>query len=143
MAGIGGKEKIDILLVSYNRLNLLQITIKAIKKRTEYPYRLIVIDNGSDDGTIEWILNAYVNKKIDDIVLLGVNIGLGKAFQEGFKKVKSEYFITCTDDVIPPKVNPCWLTQELETIKNNPEYGGITMKGFRITKFSDLDEDLI
>ncbi len=68
---------------------------------------------------------------------------MGKSYQRALKRVESDYFVVCTDDVIAPKTTPCWLERELETIKANPEYAGICMRGVRITKFSELDSDLI
>jgi len=142
MENIGGKEKVDILLVTFQRLNLLKITIKAINVRTKYPYRLIVIDNDSTDGTHDWLLKAKEKGLVDTLIFMPENVGLGKAYQEGLKHIESEYFVVCADDLIPPLLKPCWLEQELETIKENPDYAGIAMKCCRISKFNDLDKDL-
>ena len=139
MAGIGGKKKIDIILVTFQRLALLKITIKAIKVRTKYPHRIIVVDNNSTDGTREWLRTQHDRGIIDELIFSDSNLGLGNAFQEGLRKVKSEYFICTVDDVIPPKMKPCWLEQELKIAMENPEYGGIAMKGSRMSKVSDED----
>jgi len=143
MADTGGqKKKIDILLATYQRLALLKITVKAIKLRTKYPHRIIVVDNNSTDGTKEWLRKQHDRGIIDEVIFSDRNLGLGGAFQEGLRKVESEYFICTVDDVIPPKMNPCWLEQELIIAKENPEYGGIAMKGARISKLKNLGEDL-
>lgn len=136
MADNGGRRKVDILLVTFQRLKLLKIAVEAIKKRTKYPYRLIIIDNGSTDGTREWLSG---NDIADKIIFMKENVGLGGAYREGLKYVESEYFICTVDDVIPPKMEPCWLEQELIVAKANPDYGGIAMKGARITNFNQLD----
>lgn len=143
MGNIGGKEKIDIIVVTYNRLNLLKKTIKAINVRTRYPHRIIVIDNNSYDGTKEWLTDLLQDGLVDEVIFLSENLGLGKSYQEGLKRVKSDYFVVCTDDVIPPKTIPCWLEREVITIKANPEYAGICMRGARITRFTSLDKDLL
>ena len=142
MEDIGGQKKIDIVMVTYQRLHLLKIAIKAIKVRTKYPHRLIVIDNNSTDGTKEWLLKREKDNTIDVAVYMKKNVGLAKGYQEGLKHVESEYFVVCADDLIPPRLEPCWLEQELKTAKDNPEYGGIAMKGCRIKRFEALDEDL-
>ena len=142
MADIGGQKKVDILLVTYERLHLLKITIKAIKLRTKYPHRIIVVDNNSKDGTKEWLRKQHMNGIIEEVILSDRNLGLGKAFQEGLRLVKSEYFICTVDDVIPPLMDPCWLEQELKIAKENPEYGGIAMKGARVSHIKNLGDDL-
>ena len=139
MANVGGQKKIDIILTTYQRLHLLKITIKAIKIRTKYPHRLIVVDNNSTDGTREWLREQHDIGIIDEVILSDENLGLGRAFQEGMRKVKSEYFICTVDDVLPPKMEPCWLEQELRIAKENPEYGGIAMKGARMSRVLDND----
>lgn len=142
MAGTGGQKKVDIIIVTYQRLRLLKIAIKAIKLRTKYPHRLIVIDNNSTDGTREWLKEKKKDGMIDVVVYMKENVGLARGYQEGLKYVKSEYFVVCADDLIPPRLKPCWLEQELKIAKDNSEYGGIAMKGCRISRFEALDEDL-
>jgi len=136
------QEPIDIILCTFQRLHLLKITIKAINLRTKYPYRLIVVDNGSSDGTHDWLIEAKERGLVDVLVFMTENVGLGKGFQKGLEYVKSEFFVTCADDLIPPKLNPCWLTQEVETIKEHPNHAGIAMRGCRISRFDKLDKEL-
>ena len=81
-------------------------------------------------------------KLIDEVIFMSRNIGLGKGFQKGLERVRSEYFVTCTDDLIPPKLNPCWLTQEVKIIKEHPNHAGIAMRGCRISRFDKLDKEL-
>lgn len=142
MADTGGQKKIDIILTTYQRLHLLKITVNAINVRTRYPYRLIVVDNNSTDGTQDWLREQHDRGIIDEVILSDRNLGLGGAFKEGLRKVKSEYFICTVDDVIPPKMEPCWLEQELRIAKEHPEYGGIAMKGARMSRFSSSEDDL-
>jgi hypothetical protein len=45
-AGIG--------IITYNRLELLKNSVAAVQAHTTMPYRLVVCDDGSTDGTVEW-----------------------------------------------------------------------------------------
>lgn len=48
---------ISIVLGSYNRLNFLKATIVSIRQNDiTAPYEVIVIDGGSSDGSIEWLI---------------------------------------------------------------------------------------
>jgi len=137
-------KPIDIVLVTFQRLNFLKYTIAKIYERTKYPYRLIVVDNGSTDGTQEWIKNAKVNGFIQEHVFLPDNKGLAYGLTEGFKRVKSDFFITTQDDIVPPDLNPCWLERMLHLAEKYPDYGGLAMRIQRI-RHRDVDEskDLI
>ena len=42
---------VTILMTSYNRVELLKKTIQLINERTFYPYRIVVVDNNSADGS--------------------------------------------------------------------------------------------
>ncbi|MBU0846658.1 glycosyltransferase, partial [Patescibacteria group bacterium] len=132
-------EAVDIVLVTFNRLNFLKHTVEKIYERTLYPHRLWVVDNNSTDGTQEWLKGAKINGFVHDYVFLPKNMGLAYGLSEGFKKVKSEYFITTQDDVVPPDMRPCWLERMLHLAKENPDYGGIAMRIQRI-RHRDVDE---
>jgi len=132
-------EKIDILLVTYQRANFLEKTIKSIYERTRYPHRLIVIDNASTDNTRGILKRAKTVGYVDEVIYLPKNVGQCKALNEGFKIAKSEYIVTTQDDLFPPDLSPCWLERLLHLYKKyEPEYGAICM---RIQRTSRLDWD--
>lgn len=140
------KEKIDIVIVTFNRLEFLKKTIDAIIDNTRYPYRIIVVDNNSSDGTCKWLVLAKGVGLISEYLLLEENVGLAAGLSEGFKLVKSEYFIATQDDLLPPKSEPCWLERMVVLFKKNEkEYGGIAMIPKRmmnrdINEYSNLNK---
>ena len=135
---------IDIILVTYQRLPYLKETVEAINKRTLYPFNLIVVDNASTDGTAEWCNTASKLGQISRYIRMEENKGLAIGLTEGLKYVKSEYFITTQDDIIPPDLRPCWLERLLHLAEEHPDYGGISMRIQR-TRHQKIDEreDLI
>jgi glycosyltransferase involved in cell wall biosynthesis len=46
---------IDIILLTCNRLKLLQQIIAGFEERLDVPYRLIVVNNNSKDGTTKYL----------------------------------------------------------------------------------------
>lgn len=121
------KEPVDIIILTYQRLYFLKEVIDEIKNRTIYPYRLIVVDNGSTDGTREWIQEMYKQGKIWKYVFTKENLFMTEAFTKGLELVESKYFITTQDDLVPPKVSPCWLTQEVQLLDKHKEFVSISM----------------
>jgi len=120
-------SQVDIILLTYQRLKFLKETIDEIEKRTQYPYRLIVVDNGSTDGTREWLKELEWDGRIWKYVFMKENCFMAESYARGFEEVESEYFIVTQDDIVPPKVKPCWLTRMVKAIENNKEYTSISM----------------
>ena len=44
-------------ILTYNRLELLKRCIKNVEHQTHLPDSILIIDNGSNDGTIEYLKN--------------------------------------------------------------------------------------
>ena len=48
---------ISVVIATYQRRNLLQKTIRSVRSNhIKLPFEIIVIDGGSDDGTLEWLI---------------------------------------------------------------------------------------
>ena len=61
-------KTIDIVLVTYNRLAFTKQTLKSILDRTKFPFRLIVVDNASTDGSGSFLLTEKAKGNIDELV---------------------------------------------------------------------------
>ncbi len=120
------KEPIDIIVITFNRIVYMKQFLYMLHLATDYPFRLIVVDNGSEDGSREFILKMEEEGLVWKYVFNKENKPMAAAFTEGFKHVESEYFITTQDDIIPPYGKKiCWLTCLLYTMKNHPEFASI------------------
>jgi glycosyltransferase involved in cell wall biosynthesis len=53
---------ISIIIPTYNRLELLKETLQSIFRQTLQASEIIVVDNGSSDGTVEWLKKTHQNK---------------------------------------------------------------------------------
>ena len=145
-------QPVTILLTTYNRIELLKKTIKYINERTFYPYRIIVIDNNSTDGTKHFLKEKKVQGQIFDHLFLEENIGQSRALNKGFELIEwwenekrrpsSDFFITTNDDIYPPMFEPknCWLKRMIDIFeRNEPEYGGLCQRIQR-TPRNEIDE---
>ena len=121
------KDSIDIIVLTYQRKLFIKEFIEQLYLRTEYPFRLIVLDNGSTDGTIEWLKETKDKGLIWKLVFLN-SIPMAMAFTKGMECVESEFFIVTQDDLIPPIVSPCWLTQMVDAIEGNTDYATVNMR---------------
>ncbi|MCS6796761.1 MAG: glycosyltransferase [Raineya sp.] len=88
--------KIFATVVTYNRLPLLKECIEAIRKQTRPVDAIIVVNNGSTDGTTEWL-----NEQKDIIAIHQDNVGSGggqnRAFKEAYYR-QADWIWTMDDD---------------------------------------------
>lgn len=103
---ISEKYKIAAVVVTYNRLELLQQCIDALLSQ-KYQCDILIVDNASTDGTkeyVEYIASNYDNIKYSNT---GTNIGGAGGFNFGFKWAAREQYdyIWVMDDDCIPKVN--------------------------------------
>jgi GT2 family glycosyltransferase len=92
-------QKVTAVVVTYNRLNLLQQCIESLRNQTYPIERILVVNNGSNDGTSEWLDNQQ-----DLCVVHQENIGGAGGFYRGFSealKQNTDWVWAMDDDCIP------------------------------------------
>ncbi len=120
-------DKTDLILVTYNRLEFTRRCLGYLLDRTRTPNRLIVADNGSTDGTPDYLLTLQKEGKIDTLILLGRNYGLEHARQIALTHVQSKYHVYFDNDLVCPDLEPDWLSQEIAMMEKYPDYGAMAM----------------
>ncbi len=137
------KQKIDIILSTCNRKHFTKRVIEELYNRLENSefMRLIVIDDNSTDGTLEYLEELKGQDLIDKLVSKKFKY-LCEMYNEGFKYVKSEYFIVMQDDIIIPKLKPDVIEQLIDLMEKNKDHGGISCRIQRIPNMKWLEEDL-
>ena len=92
-------EKISVILPVYNAEKTLDKCLSSILKQTYCNYELIIINDGSNDSSLD-IINKYI-LKTNKIILINndQNIGVSRSRNLGIQKAEGEYitFIDCDD----------------------------------------------
>lgn len=93
-------EKIAAVVVTYNRFDLAQRTISALKNQTRRLDAIIVIDNACTDGTSEWL-----DEQKGLLVIHQDNVGGAGGFWRGIKEAYERGYdwIWCMDDDVFPR----------------------------------------
>ncbi|MGI8710741.1 MAG: glycosyltransferase, partial [Acidimicrobiales bacterium] len=89
---------IGAVVVTRNRLTLLQECVAALRAQTRVPDEIIIIDNASDDGTRQWLATQN-----DLTVILQGNVGGAGGFHRGIKEAHArghDWFWCMDDDTI-------------------------------------------
>ena len=95
------KLDLSIIIVSFNTREILTDCIKSVIKFTSgLEYEIIIVDNGSKDGSMERI--KELSKKYSQVSLIDAksNIGFGKAQNLGSKKAKGKYLLLLNSDTL-------------------------------------------
>jgi len=93
-----------------------------------FPHRVIVVDNCSIPETRDFTDRLRGDGYVDEVIHNKKNYPLSQVYKIGFELVESEYCVLALDDLLPPWSNPCWLTHLDYLIRNNPEYGAISIR---------------
>lgn len=115
-------EFTNIGLVTFNRLEYTKQSIESILKTTQSKWKLTVVDNGSTDGTVEYLRKLHGESYIDNLICLESNIGVAKAANIAWLlEPKAEFFVKIDNDIIVRK--DCWLLDMINIIKANVSLG--------------------
>ena len=96
--------KTAIIIVTFNRMELLKECILHGMNQLNQDVELIVVNNASTDGTKKYLDETYNNSKIVHVLNLPENIGGAGGFARGlqfaFKKTRCEMFLLIDDDAM-------------------------------------------
>jgi GT2 family glycosyltransferase/glycosyltransferase involved in cell wall biosynthesis len=118
---IGLFPKISVIVVTYNKLEYSRICLESIVKNTEYPnYELIIVDNASIDGSVEFIKEFKIKHKNITFIQNDKNLGFAVANNMGANSSEGDYLVFLNNDTI---VTPGWLHRLLLHLYKNPSAG--------------------
>ena len=130
-------SKVDLILVCYNNLRFTQIAVESILADKSYPFRLIVVDNASSDGTKEWL------SSLSDVtyIRLEENQGWVGGANRGLEKARSGYVALLNNDI---KVSKGWLKGLMAHM--HPGVGAVGpvsnyVMGRQHTSYNDVDPE--
>jgi hypothetical protein len=89
---------LSIIIVNYNVKEFLQNLIHSIEKASaRISKEIIVVDNASDDGSIEFLKEKFAQIRL---ISNNSNLGFGKANNLGMKEAAGKYFLLINPDTI-------------------------------------------
>jgi len=88
---------VSVYLVTKNRLTLLQRALKSIEEQSYSNIEIIVVDDGSDDGTSAF-LESYTSKFPYQFTSFEISKGAPAARNHAISKAKGEYITGLDDD---------------------------------------------
>ncbi len=122
--------KASIIIVNWNGKAYLPDCLESLKAQTFKDFETILVDNGSSDGSLEFVVGHYPWVKT---VALPVNQGFAGGNNAGLQRAFGEYIITLNNDT---EAEPTWLEELVRVADENPVVG---MVASRICSYDDHD----
>lgn len=94
--------KLSIVTPNYNGKNFLEKYFNSLNQDSDHIGEVIIIDNGSDDGSLEFIEKNSFNFPIV-IIKNKENLGFAKAVNQGILKAKHELIFSLNNDAFLKK----------------------------------------
>ena len=90
---MASQPEVTVIIPNYNGKKLLENCIQTLERQTCTDFKLLVVDNGSDDGSTE------VTSSLDLTMLaLKENTGFCGAVNEGIRRADTPYVILLNND---------------------------------------------
>jgi len=115
-------KSLAVVILNYNGIKLMEKFLPSVIKFTPSKYNIYIIDNGSSDGSVEFIRSNF--KKIN-IVELNKNYGYAKGYNIGLKKINDDILCLLNNDV---EVTEKWTEEVMIQFKNEKETAVIQPK---------------
>jgi len=113
---------IDIVIVSYNRPDLLDALIDSIRLNTHLPYQIFIVDNASTDITVYPTLAYHACNPDITVVRNAMNIGYSAAVHEGVGRGCRPYLMILNNDT---QVTAHWDVTTMNHMANNEDCGAL------------------
>lgn len=111
--------KLSVNILNWNCWNVMHETLDLLKEECKFwDYEIIVVDNGSVDGSIEEL--RKLDKEWDQLMLIenDFNVGISKGKNIGITESEGDYILLLDGDVFPVRNSIVML---VEYFDKNPE----------------------
>jgi GT2 family glycosyltransferase len=109
-------DLVSIIIVTRNGKSLTKQCVESILRNTEENFEIIFIDNGSSDGTVEYLRGVPKSIVIEN----KENNGFAKACNQGIANANGNYIVLLNNDTL---VTSGWLTGLLFWLKHDEGIG--------------------
>ena len=116
-------KKLAVIILNWNGEKLLKEFIPSASKYTSGDdVDLFVADNGSTDGSLDWLRKHHPEVKVID---LGQNYGFAEGYNRAIDATRYPYTLLLNSDV---EVTPGWWQPLLQFMEENPDVGAAQPK---------------
>ncbi len=130
---IPDKPEVTVHIVSWNGLTHLPSCLRSVIGQTYSPINVMVVDNGSIDGTVPWLASEY---PLVHVLRNTRNLGFCRAHNQAIRLTNAPYVLSLNQDMV---LSPSWVEQAVRTMAKRPEIGAL---GGKLLRYSYSAEEL-
>jgi len=135
MSGANGRlhPEISVIVVNWNGKRFLNACLSSLRRQTFSDFEVIVVDNGSEDGSAEYVRERFPEAKL---IALGENRGFTGANIAGWKEANGKLMALLNNDT---EVHPRWLEEIHKASVAFPNAGSFACKMLYFDKRDRID----
>jgi len=116
-------DKTAIVILNWNGLVYLKKFLGQVVKYSALPDTSVwLVDNGSDDGSAEWVERNLPEVKV---LKFNENYGFAGGYNLALQQIKAKYYVLINSDI---EVTPDWLIPLISFMDSHPEAAAVQPK---------------
>lgn len=125
-------KKVTVIIPNYNGLKFMEPCFRALKAQNERNFEVLVVDNGSTDGSVEWLKAHHI-----PAVFLKENTGFSGAVNVGIKRAVTPYVILLNNDTEP---EPDYVGELVRMMERSPKIFSASSRMVQLYHRDQMDD---
>ncbi|WP_026841166.1 glycosyltransferase [Citrifermentans bremense] len=110
----------SIVILTWNELSCTRECLESIQRYTPEPHEVILVDNGSSDGTIPFLREFCAGKVNYRLIENGKNLGFAAGCNIGMRAARGGRILLLNNDTV---LTRGWLSGMIEALQRDPKAG--------------------
>ncbi len=107
----------SVVVLSWNGLEHLEVCLSSVCAQTYQDREIILVDNGSSDGSQEWVEKRFPEVRV---ARLEVNRGVPGGVNFGISQARGRFIAILNNDI---EAHPEWLGESIRALERHPDAG--------------------
>ncbi len=128
--------KVSIIIVNYNGQKYVDRCVASVFENIYPDYEVVVVDNGSNDGSVSLLREKYGQRGNFKLVTLSSNLGPSAARNKAAAQATGKYLALLDNDTVP---EPDWLIEPVKAMEADATLGACQCKLLLLKNPKQLD----
>lgn len=111
---------VSIIILTHNALEFTRRCVDSIRRNTNYAHEIIFVENGSTDGSKEYLRNLVAESPNYQLIDNETNVGFSAGNNQGARAARGKYLLLLNNDVL---VGEGWLENLVSSLELDERIG--------------------